>query len=306
VTGKVLVAERRRLIRTTAPIHLGLTLGPINRSPLDPTSRFDARGFWRATRTPDGPGTERVAATRDGITIYAWGPGASWLLEAAPALLGLDDDPSRFEPKHAIVRDLHRRHPGLRIGRTSAVMEALVPSIIEQKVTGKEAFRSYAGLVRRYGEPAPGPAGLLLAPSPERLAGIPSYDLHPLGIERRRAETLHRACAAADKMEETIAMSTPDAHRRLRVIPGVGVWTAAEVARVALGDPDAVSVGDYHLKHLVAWVLAGEPRATDERMLELLEPYRGQRARVVRLIEASGLGAPRYGPRRPIRRIKDR
>lgn len=295
---------RQRFLSPSGPIHLGLTLGPLRRGPADPTSRFDDDGFWRATRTPDGPATERIAFDGDRILVEAWGPGAAWLLEAVPALIGVDDDPSAFRSHHPVIRDLHRRMPGIRIGRTGAVMEALVPSILEQKVTGKEAWLAYAAIVRRYGEPAPGPAGLMLPPAPERLAGIPSYDLHPLGVERRRADTLRRACKVAVRMEEIGAMPFADAHARLRLIPGVGVWTAAEVARVALGDPDAVSVGDYHLKNQVAWVLAGEPRATDERMLELLEPYRGQRARAVRLIEASGITAPRYGPRRPLRRLR--
>ncbi len=92
-------------------------------------------------------------------------------------------------------------------------------------------------------------------------------------------------------------MAPEDAKRRLMALPGVGVWTAAEVARCCFGDTDAVSVGDFHLPHTVAWALAREPRADDRRMLELLEPYRGQRARAVRLIEIAGFRAPRYGPR---------
>ena len=71
----------------------------------------------------------------------------------------------------------------------------------------------------------------------------------------------------------------------------------------AFGDPDVVSVGDVHLPSTVSWALAGEPRATDERMLELLEPFRGQRGRVVRWIESAGIQAPRFGPRMPPRRI---
>jgi 3-methyladenine DNA glycosylase/8-oxoguanine DNA glycosylase len=295
---------KTRRFRCDGPLSLGLTLGAFRRGWRDPTTRFDDAGFWRATRTPEGPGSELLTVDRDGITVSAWGPGAGWLLEKAPELVGAHDDPSAFRAAHPVVRDLQRRMPGLRLGRTGAVMEALFPSILEQKVTGKEAWLAYAAIVKRYGEPAPGPAGLMLQPTPERLAGIPSYDLHPLGVERRRAETLRRTCRVAARMEEIVTMPFADAHRRLRTIPGVGVWTAAEVARVALGDPDAVSVGDYHLKNQVAWVLAGEPRATDERMLELLEPYRGQRARAVRLIEASGITAPRFGPRRPIRKLR--
>jgi 3-methyladenine DNA glycosylase/8-oxoguanine DNA glycosylase len=175
-------------------------------------------------------------------------------------------------------------------------MEALVPAIIEQKVTGTEARRAYRALVRVHGEPAPGPAGLRLPPSPDTIAALPYHAFHPLGLERRRADTLRRVASRARALEAAVALPLADAYRRLMALPGIGPWTAAEVGRSALGDPDAVSVGDFHLPNLVSWALAGEPRGDDSRMLELLEPYRGQRGRVVRLLEASGLRAPRYGP----------
>jgi len=98
-------------------------------------------------------------------------------------------------------------------------------------------------------------------------------------------------------------MDLPTARRRLEAFPGVGQWTAAKVAQVALGDADAVPVGDYHLPHSVAYALEGVPRSTDERMLQLLEPYRGHRARVIRLIGVAGITAPRYGPKMPLRNI---
>ena len=113
------------------------------------------------------------------------------------ATVGANDDPSVFEPKHHVLRDPWRRMRGLRLGRTGAVVQALVPSILEQKVTGREAFRSYWALVRKYGEPAPGPADLLLPPAPRVLAELPYWAFHPLGIERRRADTVRRACARA-------------------------------------------------------------------------------------------------------------
>ena len=60
-----------------------------------------------------------------------------------------------------------------------------------------------------------------------------------------------------------------------------------------------MSVGDYHLPNLVGSVLAGERGGDDARMLELLEPYRPHRARVIRLIESAGsaLWGARRGPR---------
>ena len=69
---------------------------------------------------------------------------------------------------------------------------------------------------------------------------------------------------------------------------------------VSHGDADAVSVGDFHLKNVVAWHLAGRPRGTDEEMMDLLAEFKPQRGRVVRLLETLG-HAPAFGPRMPIR-----
>ncbi len=131
------------------------------------------------------------------------------------------------------------------------------------------------------------------------MAAAPYWVFHPFGVEQRRAETLRRAAAVADRLERSPDSST--ATRALLSINGIGPWTAAEVVRVAYGDADAVSVGDYHVPNTVAWALAGEARADDARMLELLEPFRGHRGRVCRLLEAAGIHAPRFGPRMPIR-----
>nr|MBA2556990.1 DNA-3-methyladenine glycosylase 2 family protein [Chloroflexota bacterium] len=204
---------------------------------------------------------------------------------------------------HALLATLQRRLPGLRMTRTGAMLEALVPAVIEQKVTGVEARRAYRRLVRAFGAPAPGPGDLLLPPEPSVLARLPYHAFHPLGLERRRAETIRAACAVAPALEQMLRLTPDQARRRLGLLPGVGPWTAAEATRTAMGDPDAVSVGDYHVPNLVCWALAGEPRGSDARMLELLEPYRGQRGRVVRLLELSGIRPPRYGPRQPPRHI---
>ncbi len=265
--------------------------------------RLSSRGVVRATRTADGPAALSVELSGDELLAEAWGPGAQCVLAELPALVGLDDDPTRLVPHHRLVSELVRRLAGLRIGRTGAVMEALVPAILEQKVTGLEAFRAFRGLVRAFGEPAPGPLGLRLQPAPELLAALPYHAFHPLGVEQRRADTIRRAAARAARLEALAALPPVEAQARLTSIPGIGPWTAAEVALRALGDPDAVSVGDFHLPSVVAWALAGEPRADDERMLELLEPYRGQRGRVIRLIETSGIAPPRRGPRMAPRAI---
>jgi 3-methyladenine DNA glycosylase/8-oxoguanine DNA glycosylase len=286
------------------PLDLFLTLRPLWRGAGDPTMRLGRGQAWRATRT--GAGSASIAlATVDGhLTARAWGPGASAALAAVPALVGLDEELDGWEPsRHRVIAELDRRLRGVRLGRTGAVMEALVPAIIEQKVTGREAFGAYRELVRRHGEPAPGPLGLRLPPEPATLAALPYHAFHPLGLERRRADTIRRASARAAWLEGTTALAADEAYARLQSIPGVGPWTAAEVGVRALGDGDAVSVGDFHLPSLVAWAFVGQRHADDARMLELLEPFRGHRARVIRLIEASGMGPPRRGPRMGSRSI---
>lgn len=282
------------------------TLSPLRHGHGDPTIQLETGWARRAVRTPDGPATVEVVENVRELVVRAWGPGAGWAVEQAPDLLGLNDDPSALDalhPPHRLVVELARRLGGVRIPRTNRVVEALVPAVLEQKITGEEARRIYRALIRAHGEPAPGPFRLRLQPAPERLAALPYHAYHPLGLERRRAETLRRIGALADRLEAVVTLPITEAHRRLGAVVGIGPWTVNEVARDALGDPDAVSVGDFHLPNLVAFALAGDPRADDARMLELLEPYRGQRGRVVRLLEATGIGAPRRGPRMAPRSI---
>jgi 3-methyladenine DNA glycosylase/8-oxoguanine DNA glycosylase len=290
--------------RLALPAHYDLasTLGVLAVINHDPTVRVGAREAWFATRTPDGPGTLHLARDGDGLLARAYGPGAEWLLDRADAVAGLRDDVSDFAAvagRHEVVRQLARTRPGFRMPATGRVFHHLVPAILGQKVTGKEAYHSYRKLLRHFGGPAPEAPHLCLPPDPAAVAATPYWRFHPFGVEQRRADTIRRAADRAAALER--ATDAADATRRLTSLPGIGPWTAAEVVRVSHGDPDAVSVGDYHLPNVVAWALAGEPRADDRRMLELLEPFRGHRGRVCHLLMTAGVGAPRYGPRMPIR-----
>jgi 3-methyladenine DNA glycosylase/8-oxoguanine DNA glycosylase len=253
---------------------------------------------------PAHPGPPRTgpagAALR--ITGTAWGPGAGWVLDRLPDLLGARDDPAAFRPEHPRLRDLAARYPGLRLGRTGRVLEALVPAVLEQKVVGKEATRAWRLLLTWYGVPAPGPApaGMRVVPPAATWAAIPSWDWHRAGVEGVRAATITGAARVADSLERICAVPGPRADQMLRSLPGIGPWTSAEVRQRACGDPDAVSVGDYHLPAQVGWALAGEA-TDDEGMLALLAPYAGQRHRAARLIEIGRVGPPRRGPRNSIR-----
>ena len=258
----------------------------------------------RATRTPDGPGSMVVRKTAGALDVEAWGPGAGWLLETAPDLLGLNDDPSVFAPPPGLIKDLHRRSPGLRLGKTLRPFDVLFTAIIGQRVTGRQAKTGHRGLVAAYGEPAPGPAGLRLIPSPERLATLEYHEYHRHEIERARAARLIEVGRRAKRIAEILSLGNAAGWRRLGAISGIGPWTAAAVMGIALGDQDAVQVGDYHSPNMVAWALAGEPRGDDARMLELLRPYAGQRRRAMLLLKHAGISAPKYGPRSAITAIR--
>ena len=321
------MAEREWAAPFAVDVHR--TLAVQGRGRGDPTFRADAAGaIWRTSLTPDGPATIRVlpgrplpqAAQEDPATLVraqAWGPGAPWLLEALPGALGLYDDASGFEPDaHPVIKDAARRHPDLRLGRSGRLMEALVPAILEQKVVVLEAHRAWRILLWKYGTPPPGPAprGMRVFPDPKTWRRIPSWDWHRAGVEGVRAETIIRAAGVADSLERLLMLTHEEADRKLQTIPGIGIWTSAEARQRAAGDPDAVSVGDYHLKNVVGWALAGKRRSTDEEMLALLEPFKGHRHRATRLIgltrgngtasapKAAGSGVSRYGTGGPPRR----
>jgi 3-methyladenine DNA glycosylase/8-oxoguanine DNA glycosylase len=304
--------ERTRTWRVPFPLDARLVLSVHRRGPQDPAFRVDEAGMiWRTSLTADGPATMRLRLAEAGlspaypggqvVTASAWGPGADWLLERLPDQLGASDAPDAFVPAHPRLAGLAARFGGLRLGRTNRVMEALVPAVLEQKVVGVEAIRAWRRLVTWYGTPAPGPApaGMRVVPAPGTWRTIPSWGWHRAGVEGVRAMTIMGAAAVADRLEEICSMPPAEADRRLQSLPGIGPWTSAEVRQRACGDPDAVSVGDYHLPAAVGWALTGEP-VDDEGMLGLLAPYPGQRHRAARLIELGG-GPPRRGPRLAVR-----
>lgn len=282
-------------------------LRPLRRGSCDPTFQLDPDGtVWRAVLTPDGPTTMRIVrrAPVGEIEIAAWGLGAPWLLDRAPAMLGADDDVSSFDPSSPVVRSAWTRNPHWRVPSTGRVLEALVPAVIEQKVTGREAWLGWRRLVSRFGQPAPGPGaerGLKTPPDAPTLASIPSWEWLRCHIDGARSQTIVRAARVADSLERTVGLASDEVERRLRSVPGVGAWTAAEVRQRAHGDADAVSFGDYHIARHVGWAMTGE-EIDDDALADLLEPDRPHRYRVQHVVTTRLPGRPRRGPRMAQRR----
>lgn len=292
-------------IPVEGPLNLRRTLSGLSVWGAAPWVRLDAGGGWLASRTPEGPGTVRLWIEGTQLCAEAWGPGADVVLARAPRFAGLHDRPDLLEVDHPVLADLLRRNEGVRIGAVDEVFPTLVATVLAQKVTGKESKASTRQMAWRWGDPAPGPREeLRLMPTPRTLRDTPYSRFHPLGVERKRAMIVIEVARRAKRLEACVGMPHPDAAARLQLVRGIGPWTAGVVMGQALGDPDAIPVGDYHVPNFVAWNLAGEPRADDARMLELLEPFAGQRGRVVRLLKTRGEAPPKWGPRSEARDIR--
>jgi 3-methyladenine DNA glycosylase/8-oxoguanine DNA glycosylase len=294
----------RTLYAPDRPVNLAQTLSHLRRGTADPTFRTDASGTWRTQRTPQGAATLHLVAEAGGVRATAWGPGAEWSIAQVPELLGAGDDWTTLDVASVpLLADSLRRNPGLRLTRTGLVYEAMLAAVLEQKVTGVEARRAWRYLLHTYGEvpPGPAPAGMRVFPGSEVWRRVPSWEWHKAGVGPQRADTVMRVTSVSSSLERTLDLGRGGAEveRKLRSVIGIGVWTAAETMQRAHGDGDSPSVGDYHLPALAGWALIGKP-VDDDGMLELLEPWRGHRQRVMRLITASGFVKPKFGPRMTI------
>jgi 3-methyladenine DNA glycosylase/8-oxoguanine DNA glycosylase len=295
-------ASLTRSWRLAHPVVLGRMLIGRRRGAGDPTYRVEGTGararHWRGIRTPDGPAALVLQQDADGdVHGEAWGPGASWALDSVPGLLGQLDDPSGFAPDHDLVARAVELAGEVRFGASGLVMESLVPAIIEQKVTGQEAFAGFRRLVQRYGEPAPGPhERLFVQPDAARVATIPSWEWLRMSVDPARSRAVVTAARVAASLERTVGLPGDEVERRLTSLPGIGVWTAAEVRQRAHGDPDAVSFGDYHVSKDMGWVVEGRPWDDDE-LAVFLEPFRPHRNRVVTTLYLAGGRRPRHGAR---------
>jgi 3-methyladenine DNA glycosylase/8-oxoguanine DNA glycosylase len=289
-------------VRPRLPIDLRLSLGTLRHGGRDPSVRIRGEEVWRATRTPEGPATVCYSGGGREIRVSAWGPGAEHAIAHAPDVLGARDDMSEWDARrHPLVRELDRRMDAFRMIATSAVFEAIVPTVLEQKVTSHEAHEAWRRMVWSWGEDAPGPQrSVRLPPSPSKLAGEPYYRFHSFGVEKKRTEIVRKLASRVVRVEEASELG----RSRLEAFEGVGAWTSAKVAQAAWGDADAIAVGDYWLAPIVVYTLTGKRGGDDDAMLELLEPFRPHRGRASRLLKIGGSKPPARGPKRRLRDLR--
>ncbi len=290
ITVEIEAPEAYDLRRTMAASRMGK---------YDPTLRLEGGAMALALGTPEGAASLAVEQRGRRLTVHGFGEGARWLVPYAAKLLGLEDNPGAFEPDGGVVRKLWRQYPGMHLPAFPRIVHRVVQVTLLQLVTWQEACSSWGKIIRKLGAPAPGPVELRLPPDPRTLASIPDYALGALGVRPKQARTIRRVAKYASRIEEAASTSRGSEifAQRLATIRGIGPWTIAYVQGTALGAPDALLLGDYNLPNTIAYLLAGEERASEERMVKLLEPYRGHRFRVIRLVWMHGVTAPRRGPR---------
>jgi 3-methyladenine DNA glycosylase/8-oxoguanine DNA glycosylase len=286
------------VVRPHLPVDVSLSLATLRHGPRDPTVRLRGAEVWRATRTLSGAATVCYEQRSDEVLVRAWGPGAEHALATAPDVLGARDSLEGWNPSlHPIVADLDRRMDGLRMIATTAVFEAIVPTVIEQKVTSEEAHETWRRMAWRWGEDAPGPDMVRLPPSADKLAGEPYYRYHSFELEKKRTDIIRRLASRVARVEEAAVVG----RSRLEAFPGIGEWTSAKVAQVAWADADAVPVGDFHLARTIVYGFTGKRNGTDDEMLEFLAPFAPHRGRAARVLKMGLSPQPRRGPRQALR-----
>ena len=264
-------------------IDLNQTLSWHRSGKSDPTSREAPGEFVKAFRTPDGPVTLYVQQLPRAWRFQAWGAGRDWILDRADQLLQPTDPP--LPRHHPLVEQLDRARGGLRVTRTPWIEDLVVATILQQRVQTRDAFRAFGQLARLRPEPAPGPFTLLLAPRVYRVA-TPAH-LAQLGVEEKRGSTLLRLHALEKRLERAYDATHEEVRCWLQSVRGIGPWTCESVMGLGMGDPDALPTGDLHYPHTISERLTGYRWSSDQEMEQHLEPYRGVRFRVLRLLVSS-------------------
>lgn len=256
----------------------------------DPTATFARGALRKAFSAPRGPCVVTVAKMESGVTIEVVGPDERDVASDLELALRTDDGHASFAPTHPLLVKLHRVIAGLRIVRVPWRFDSAACTILQQRVTVREALQQWRRIALRYGEKV---GDLHAFPSAERIARMESWRFEELGVDPKRTRAL--VTLARDIHRRDLFSKTDVAlvRKHMMALRGIGPWTTENTLGFGFGDPDALPIADLHLPHLVCWALAREKPGTDERMTELLEPCRGHRFRALRLLMSAGITVPR-------------
>ncbi len=166
----------------------------------------------------------------------------------------LDASPLQIDSHLAqdpLLKPYIENSPGLRLPGTLDVFELAARAIIGQQVSVKAASTVFNRMVRAFGETieTPFPALNMISPNAECIAHTPVPELITLGLNERRAKTLHAMAVAihSGQLRLDYGCDSLEACNQLQNLPGIGPWTAQYIALRALGDPDAFPASDLGL-----------------------------------------------------------
>ncbi len=181
-------------------------------------------------------------------------------------LLDLDADPDAVDAvlgADPLLASLVAARPGIRVPGAADGFELAVRAVLGQQVS-VAAARTFCGrLLAALGEPL-GDGRWRLFPTPAAVAGS---DLAGIGLTGARIATVRALAAAVAGGGLTLDADADRAAtgQALRALPGIGPWTASYVVMRALGDPDALPLGDLVLRRRAASLgiddLAGRARS---------------------------------------------
>ena len=273
------------------PVHFLRTFSLQRLGPYDPTADLSEDCFRKAFCYQGEPAAVQVCRSGDSLEVSALGCDPDALLEETLAGLEQDDCYATFATDDSGVFRLHRKNPGLRLLRVPWLYDVTCSAILQQRIRTVDAMRDWRRITLRYGSHAP--LGLRAFPPAEVLAGVPQFELERMGIDAKRAKALLRFAKEMQFVSLRPGVGFAQLRQTLLRVHGIGPWTTETVMGYGAGDTDAAIPGDLHLPHLVCYALAGETEGSDERMMELLEPFRGHRFRIIRLLYEARLNVPR-------------
>ncbi len=167
-------------------------------------------------------------------------PALRPLLARVKRLFDLSADPTEIA---AHLGPLAAQRPGLRVPGAFDGFEMAARAILGQQVSVRAATTLAGRLAAAFGEPTatPFPALTHLSPTADRIAEAKVEELTALGIMPARANSL-LALARAVADGQIRLEPGPDVESKmsaLKLLPGIGEWTAQYVAMRALAWPDA-------------------------------------------------------------------